>query len=131
MDRQTLRRAHRRHLLRTLLAGLLAGTLLLLPGSPPNAIGTSPSWLGIPAASAQGPMDIGIRLPSFSDLPLSVLPGQSFPLVASTAPGAQCIGHLTFRGFPTIDFDPQTTPDGACSWTVDVPPTARPGTATI
>jgi hypothetical protein len=76
-------------------------------------------------------MDSGILLPSFSDLPLSVQPGQSFPLVASTAPGAQCVGRVTFRNLPPIDLDAQTADGGTCTWTIDVPPTARPGDAII
>ena len=76
-------------------------------------------------------MDIGILSPSFPDLPLALQPGQSFPLVAAIATGSQCVGHVTFRGFPTIDLDPQTASGGTCTWTVDVPPTARPGTATL
>jgi hypothetical protein len=124
MDWQTLCPVLRDPLLRQVAArvalpGLLAGALLLLPAAPPAAV------------YAQGPMDIGIVLPSFSDLPLSVQPGQSFPLVASTAPGAQCVGHVTFRGFPTADLDPQTASDGTCAWTVAVPQNAMPGTATL
>jgi hypothetical protein len=112
------RPALRQIVARVALPGLLAGALLVLPAGPL-------------VANAQGPMDIGIVLPSFSDLPLSVEPGQSFPLVASTAPGAECVGHVTFRGFPTADLDPQTATDGTCAWTVAVPQNAMPGTATL
>src|SRR5438105_4106128 len=132
MDRQTFPSAHARLILRTLLAGaLVAGTLMLLPAPPPDAIGTALPRLGASAASAQGPADVDILLPEFSDLPLSVQPGQSFPLMATTAPGAQCVGHVTFRGLPTTDLDAQTASGGLCTWAVDVPPTARPGTAIL
>ena len=123
MDRQTLLLAPRhivpsRSIRHVALAGLLAGALLLLSSV-------------LSPASAQGPMDSDILLPEFSDLPLTVEPGQTFPLVAATVPGAQCVGHVTFRGSPTTDLDAQTTPDGTCSWDVAVPPTAPPGTATL
>jgi hypothetical protein len=118
------------------LAGLLAVALLLLPSLPSIVGSTSDSTtrlpvLGAQPASAQGPMDTDILLPEFSDLPLTVEPGQTFPLTAATVPGAQCVGHVTFRGFPTTDLDPQTTPDGTCTWDVAVPSAAPPGTATL
>lgn len=127
MDRQTLPLAPRCFNLksagrRIALAGLLAGALLLVPSLPSS----SPS-----SVNAQGPMDSDILLPEFSDLPLTVEPGQTFPLVAATAPGAQCVGHVTFRGSPTTDLEAQTTPDGTCAWDVTVPSTAPPGTATL
>jgi hypothetical protein len=127
MDRQTLPPTLRHIVLscsvrRVALTGLLAVVLLLVPLLPTS----SPS-----SANAQGPMDTDILLPEFSDLPLTVQPGQTFPLVAATVPGAQCVGHVTFRGSPTTDLDPQTTPDGTCTWDVAVPPSAPPGTATL
>ena len=117
----------RRRLLVTVLAGLLAAVLALLPAPTPD----STAWLGATPALAQGPVDIGILLPSFSDLPFSVQPGQSFPLIANTAPGASCVGQVTFRDHPPIDLEAQTAPGGICTWTVTVPPTTRPGTATV
>ena len=109
------------------LAGLLAAVLSLLPMSTSDAT----AWLGAVPARAQGPVDIGILLPSFTDLPLSVQPGQSFPLIANTAPGASCVGQVTFRDLPPIALDAQTASNGTCTWTVAVPPVTRPGTATI
>jgi hypothetical protein len=117
-------------MLRTALAGLLAGLVALLP-TPSPALQSSAPWLGAAPALAQGGMDYGILLPSFSDLPLSVQPGQSFPLIVNTAPGTQCVGRVDFRGEPTIELDAQPAPSGTCAWTIDVPQTARPGTAII
>jgi len=141
MNRQMLPLALRRLILRhsrrrTTLAGALACALLLLASLLSTATTTPADTallqrFGVQDAHAQGPMDSDILLPEFSDLPLTVQPGQSFPLVAETAPGAQCVGHVTFRGFPTADLEPQTAPDGTCTWDVAVPPTAPPGTATL
>ncbi len=119
-----------RHLPGIILAGLFAGIVAVLPVPTPGASAYTAA-LGAATASAQGPMDVGILLPSFSDLPLSVQPGQSFPLTANTAPGAQCVGQVMFRGQPTIELEAQPAPGGTCTWTVDVPPMTRPGTATI
>jgi hypothetical protein len=120
-------RSSRRRPLGIVLAGLLAAILTLLPTSASDAT----TWLGATPARAQGPVDIGILLPSFTDLPFSVQPGQSFPLIANTAPGASCVGQVTFRDLPPIVLDAQTAPNGVCTWTVAVPPVTRPGTATI
>ena len=88
-------------------------------------------WLDSSAAQAQGPMDLGILSPSFTALPLSVQPGQRFDIGVSTAPGATCVGQLAFRNEQPIELEETTATGGACGWTVDVPPTARPGTGTI
>lgn len=111
----------------TVLAGLLAAALALLPAPPLDAA----AWLGATPVYAQGPVDIGILLPTFSGLPLSVQPGQSFPLIVNTAPGARCVGQVTFRDHPPIELEAQAASDGTCTWTVDVPPTTRPSTAII
>jgi hypothetical protein len=88
-------------------------------------------WIGSTVAQAQGPMDLGILSPSFTALPLSVQPDQRFDIGVSTAPGATCVGQLTFRDEPPIELEAMTATGGTCGWTVDVPPTARPGTATV
>ena len=71
--------------------------------------------------STQGGMDIGILTPSFSELPRSAWPGETFVIGVSTAPGARCSGQVSFRDHPPIDLDEQPAPGGACSWTVTVP----------
>ena len=109
----------RRRIAGAALAGLVAGALLLAPA------------LGARAAHAQGPMDIGILSPSFAELPQSVQPGQSFRLVASTAPNAQCVGQVTFRHLPPVVLDEQSASGGVCAWIVEVPPTLRNGNASI
>ena len=86
---------------------------------------------GAATSSAQGRMDIGILSPSFSELPRSALPGETFAVGVSTAPGARCSGQVTFRDHPPIDLEEVPAPGGACAWTVTVPPTVRPSTATL
>jgi hypothetical protein len=102
--------------------GIMAALLATLLAGP---------WNGGTVAQAQGPMDVDIFSPSFTALPLSVQPGQRFDIGVATAPGATCVGRLTFRNEPTIELEATTAIGGACGWTVDVPPTARPGTGTI
>ena len=86
---------------------------------------------GAATSSAQGRMDIGILAPSFSELPRSALPGETFAVGVSTAPGARCSGQVTFRDHPPIDLEEVPAPGGSCSWSVTVPPTVRPSTATL
>jgi hypothetical protein len=99
-------------------SALLAGLLALLAVS-------------VTTANAQGGMDVGILTPSFSELPLSVQPGETFVIGVSTAPGARCSGQVTFRDHPPIDLEEIPAPSGTCSWSVTVPPTVRPSTGTI
>lgn len=87
--------------------------------------------LGAATSSAQGGMDIGILTPAFSELPRSVLPGETFAVGVSTAPGARCSGQVTFRDHPPVALDEVPAPGGTCSWTVTVPATVRPSTATL
>ena len=110
---------------------LLAGLLAILP--IPAAGGLHPLLsIGAMTSRAQGGMDIGILTPSFSDLPgSSLLPGDSFTIGVSTAPGARCHGQVTFRDHPPIDLEEMAAPGGVCSWSVSVPPTVRPSTGTI
>jgi hypothetical protein len=113
-----------------LLAASVAGLLSLLPGSAAADL-RALSWVGGGPAYAQGDMDIGILSPSWTSLPLSVQPGQTFDLQAATAPGAHCSGQLYFRAQPPIDLDEQVAPGGTCTWTIETPSTAAPGTGTI
>ncbi|MGE3911038.1 MAG: hypothetical protein AB7K36_16895 [Chloroflexota bacterium] len=117
------------HCRRAAVSLAIAASLALLPlpgGDHPalTALTTTP-------ALAQGGMDIGIVSPAFSDLPESVQPGQEFIITAVTAPGARCGGWLMFRNHPLITLDAQLAPARTCSWTVTVPLTTRPGSATI
>ena len=128
MIRTDLHRLGRR-LVRAL---LLAGPLALAPVSAPTDPPIAALPLGASTASAQGNMDIGILTPSFSDLPhSSLLPGETFNVGVSTAPGARCTGQVSFRDQPPIDLEEVAAPDGACSWSVTVPPTVRPSTGVI
>lgn len=107
----------------------LAGLLVVTPFPAPAALTTH---AGTPVAHAQGDMDIGILTPSFSDLPRSsLLPGETFTIGVSTAPGARCSGTVTFRDHPPLDLEEVAAPGGACGWDVTIPPTVRPSTATI
>jgi hypothetical protein len=107
----------------------LAGLLVITPFPATAALTTHPD---APVAHAQGDMDIGILTPSFSDLPRSsLLPGETFTIGVSTAPGARCSGTVSFNDHPPIDLGEVTAPDGACGWDVTIPPTVRPSTATI
>jgi hypothetical protein len=115
---------------RLLGSALLAGLLALLP--VPAWDGPHPMLpVGAIRSSAQGGMDVGILTPSFSNLPLSVQPGETFVVGVSTAPGARCSGQVTFRDHPPIDLEQVAAPGAACTWSVTVPPTVRPSTATI
>ncbi|MFN8635894.1 MAG: hypothetical protein U0893_18750 [Chloroflexota bacterium] len=107
----------------------LASALAFAP-SPADRTSGVPQ-LGTTAAFAQGGMDVGIMLPSFSELPYSVLPGQSFTIGVTTAPGARCAGTMTFRGQQPIELADSPAPGGSCAWTVEVPPDARPGTGVV
>lgn len=132
VDRQTLLQAHRRRTVGALLAGLLAGALLLAPAPAELAeLAERPPWPGAAVVHAQGGMDIGILSPSFAALPQSVQPGQSFTLAASTATNARCVGQVTFRNEPPVNLDEQTAVGGACTWTVEVPPTLRNGSGSV
>jgi hypothetical protein len=86
---------------------------------------------GVRTAHAQGGMDIDILSPSFTSLPVSVQPGQEFTISVATAPGARCVGTLTFRGQQPIELEATPAPSGACAWDVGVPLDARPGTGTV
>src|SRR4051812_377640 len=124
MDRTTHLRADSPRRRLTMPAVLLIGALSLF------------IWpTGSEIAQAQGPMDIGIVSPSFSELPISVQPGQTFTIGVSTAPDATCAGSVTFRTppttEPTIELPAMTAAGGICSWTVEVPPTTNPGVGTI
>ena len=117
-------------------SALLATLLAILPVSEAGVSGSIlphavVSRLGAGPASAQGRMDVGILTPSFSELPGSVLPGDTFTIGVSTAPGARCTGQVTFRDHPPIDLEEAAAPGGTCSWTIMVPPTVRSSTATI
>jgi hypothetical protein len=112
-------------------SALLAALLAVLPVPALDAPGVTLLPLGATTASGQGGMDIGILSPSFSQLPGSVLPGETFEIGVSTAPGARCTGQVTFRDHPPIDLDEAPAPRGICSWSVTVPPTTRPSTGTI
>ena len=76
-------------------------------------------------------MDVGLVTPSFTELPLAVQPGDTFVVGVSTAPGARCSARWTFRNLPPIDLEEISAPAATCSWSVTVPPTVRPSTATI
>ena len=76
-------------------------------------------------------MDVGILTPTFSELPLSVKPGDTFVVGVATAPGARCSGQMAFRNQPPIELGEMPAPRGSCSWSVDVPPAAYPGTGTL
>ena len=107
---------------RVLASALLAALLAILPVSLP---------LGAATSHAQGGMDVGILTPAFSELPRSVLPGDTFTVGVATAPGARCSGQVAFRDHPPIDLEEIAAPGGACAWTVTAPPTVRPSTATL
>ena len=114
-------------------APLLAVLLAFLP-VPATETPRSPDVrlpIGAARSSAQGGMDVGILTPSFSELPSSVLPGDTFTIGVSTAPGARCTGQITFRDHPPIDLEDVPAPGGTCAWSVTVPPTVRSSTATI
>lgn len=87
--------------------------------------------IGAHVAHAQGGMDVGILTPAFTQLPLSVQPGQQFVIGVATAAGARCVGTLQFRDHPSIELAATPAPGGTCSWTVDVPPTVRPSTGIV
>jgi hypothetical protein len=107
----------------------LAGLLVVTPFPVPAAL---TMHAVTPVAHAQGGMDIGILTPSFSDLPRSsLLPGETFSVGVSTAPGARCSGTVTFRDHPQIDLGEAAAPGGACGWDVTIPPTVRPSTGTL
>ena len=107
---------------RVLASALLASLLAILP---------VPSLLGGATSHAQGGMDVGILTPAFSELPRSVLLGDTFTVAVATAPGARCSGQVAFRDHPPIDLEEIAAPGGACAWTVTAPPTVRPSTATL
>jgi hypothetical protein len=107
------------------LSGLLA--LAPLPTLPAR---NAESDTGV--AYAQGGMDIGILTPAFSELPRSsLLPGETFTIGVSTAPGARCSGSVAFRDHPRIDLEEVVAPAGTCRWEVTIPTTVRPSTGTI
>ena len=107
----------------------LAVLLVVTPLPAPAALTMR---AGTPVAHAQGDMDIGILTPSFSDLPRSsLLPGETFTIGVSTAPGARCSGTVTFRDHPPIDLEEVAAPGGACGWDVTIPPTVRPSTGIV
>ena len=103
-------------LLATLLAILPVPAAGLSGSSLPHAVMLRP---GAGSASAQGGMDVGILTPSFSELPGSVLPGDTFTIGVSTAPGARCTGQVTFRDHPPIDLEEAAAPGGTCAWTIN------------
>jgi hypothetical protein len=107
------------------LFALLASTTA--PGFGTNLIGDGT----VPVARAQGDMDVGILTPGFTELPLSVQPGQQFVVTVATAAGARCVGTLEFRDHPIIELEAQAAPTGACSWTVTAPPTVRASTGIV
>ncbi len=86
---------------------------------------------GVPVAQAQGGMDVAILTPGFTELPLSVQPGEQFVVTASTASGARCAGTLQFRDHTAIELEALAAPNGTCSWTVTAPPTVRPSTGIV
>jgi hypothetical protein len=115
-------------------SAVLAGLLAFLP-VPASTLPHAP-WLPLGAATtaAQGGMDVDILTPSWIELPLAVQPGQSFVASVATAAGARCSGETMFRSQPPLppaELDETPAPAGVCSWTVDVPPTAYPGSGTI
>jgi hypothetical protein len=112
-------------------AAMLAALLAVLPVPALDVPSARLPSLGATTSSAQGGMDIGILTPSFSELPRSALPGETFVIGVSTAPGARCSGQVSFRDHPPIDLEEVPAPGGVCSWTVTVPPTVRPSTGTI
>ena len=132
MVRRTLHRLGGRLVAPAMLAIILA----VLP-VPASDLSQAPVlhatiWsLGAARASAQGGMDVGILTPAFSELPRSVLPGDTFTVGVATAPGARCSGQVAFRDHPPIDLEEIAAPGGACAWTVTAPPTVRPSTATL
>jgi hypothetical protein len=126
-----MRSCNGRFVVSAALAGVLACLLALLPGPELGELGTSVGWISHPMAQAQGGMDVDIVSPAFADLPLSVGPGEQLVVDMTTAPGARCSGHVAFRDQPPIDLGELPATGGTCSWPVEVPPTARPGTATI
>ena len=110
----------------------LAALLSLLPVPTADVPIAQLIPLGAVTSRAQGGMDIGILTPSFSELPRSsLLPGDTFAIGVSTAPGARCSGQVTFRDHLPIDLEELAAPGGNCSWTVTVPPDVRPSTGTI
>ena len=112
-------------------ATMLAALLGIVPVPAPDVPGARTLPPGAVTAIAQGGMDIGILAPSFSELPRSLLPGDTFVVGVSTAPGARCSGQVAFRDHPPIDLEEMPAPGGSCSWTVTVPPTVRPSTGTL
>lgn len=114
---------------RAVVATALAALLTFAPATLHEE--TELRSVGSTTAYAQGGMDIDIVSPSFTDLPYAVQPGQSFTLGVATAPGARCAGAITFRGQQPIELTDSPAPGGACSWTVQTPPDARPGAGII
>jgi hypothetical protein len=104
---------------------LLASTGVPTPTSPLMALP------GVGVAWAQGGMDVDILTPGFTELPLSVQPGEPFTVSAATAAGAQCVGTVAFRDHPSIELAAMAAPDGICSWDVTTPPTVRPSTGIV
>ena len=117
-------------------SALLAVVLAILPVPAAdfpwrNVLRAVSPPLGAVTSRAQGGMDVGILTPSFSELPRSAWPGETFVVGVSTAPGARCSGQVAFRDHPPIDLEEVAAPGSTCSWTVTVPPTVRPSTGTI
>jgi hypothetical protein len=113
------------------IGGLAAIVLALLPALGANLLGPSPGWNEPSTAYAQADMDVDIVTSKLVDLPLEVAPGEQFTITVATAAGAGCSGQVEFRAQPPIGLDGQSAPGGTCSWPVDVPLTAPPGTGTI
>jgi hypothetical protein len=111
-------------------SALLVGALTMVPLPAANDSATMLD-IGAHPASAQGLVDVGILGPSFSELPRTVEPGETFTIGASTAPGARCSGQVTFRDHPPIDLEEVAAPNGTCSWSVTVPGTVRSSTSII
>ncbi len=116
---------------RAISSALLAALFAILPIPAADVPRATVLPLGAASSSAQGRMDVGILTPSFGELPGSVLPGDTFVVGVSTAPGARCSGQVSFRDHPPVDLEEVAAPGGACAWSVTVPPTVRPSTATI
>lgn len=124
MPRPNPRCSLRRRPLVAFLAVVLCG-LAGLPVPPAASIGA------VPAAWAQGRIDVDILTPGFAELPLSVAPGETFTISATTAPNAVCAGAVELRHHPTIELEAVAAPTGTCSWTVSVPATVRPSTGIV
>jgi hypothetical protein len=76
-------------------------------------------------------IDPDITTPGFSELPISVQPGETFTIGVDAAPGAHCAGSITFRALMPAELPDVAAEGEICSWSVTAPATTSPGTAVI